>query len=255
MLFTNLVQANLKTRVLGKQIEYYTRLESTNSEAWKLINVGCDHGTVIITDNQFLGKGRGNRYWSASPNKSLTFSIVLSPNINSKFSNWFSIISSLAIQKALTSFSTKVELKYPNDIMIGQKKLGGILCETKVSEKKIYHAVIGVGININETIEDFDISIQNTATSLHINSNNLYQRERILAETLNQFENIIDQFPNNIDLIKLNWEQACNHLNKLVTFHNNNKIIKGIFKSLSSSGNAILEINGDRKEYFTGEII
>jgi len=255
VLFTNLVQANLKTRVLGKQIEYYTRLESTNSEAWELIKVGCDNGTVIITDNQFLGKGRGDRDWSASPNKSLTFSIVLSPNINSKFSNWISIISSLAIQKALTSFSTKVELKYPNDIMIGQKKLGGILCETKVSEKKVNHAVIGIGINVNETIEDFDISIQNTATSLHINSNNFYQRERILAETLNQFENIIDQFPNNIDLIKSNWEQACNHLNKLVTFHNNNKIIKGIFKSLSSSGNAILEINGDRKEYFTGEII
>ena len=65
----------------------------------------------------------------------------------------------------------------------------------------------------------------------------------------------MDQFPNNIDLIKLNWEHACNHLNKVIIFYNNNEKIKGIFKSLSNSGNAILEINGVEKEYFSGEII
>jgi len=255
VLFTNLVQANLKTKILGKQIEYYTRLKSTNSESWELINTGCDTGTVIITDNQSLGKGRGNRNWSSSPNKSLTFSIVLSPKINSKLSNWISIISGLAIQNALTSFSTKVELKYPNDIMIGKKKLGGILCETKVAEKEIIHAVVGIGINVNEKIEDFDPAIQNTATSLLISTEKLHQKERVLAEILNQFETIMDQFPNNIDLIKLNWEHACNHLNKVIIFHHNNEKIKGIFKSLSNSGNAILEINGVEKEYFSGEII
>ena len=137
MLFTNLVQANLNTRILGKHIEYYTRLESTNSEAWELINDGCENGTVIVTDNQYSGKGRGNRNWYAAPNKSLSFSIVLSPNINSKFSNWIPLISCIAIQKAVAAFSTTVEFKYPNDIMFGKKKLGGILCESKVSEKKI----------------------------------------------------------------------------------------------------------------------
>ena len=75
MIFTNLIEANLKTNTIGKHIEYYTRLESTNSEAWELINVGCDDGTVIITDHQFLGRGRGGRDWASSPNKSLTFSI------------------------------------------------------------------------------------------------------------------------------------------------------------------------------------
>ena len=255
MLFTNLVQANLKARVLGKQIEYYTRLESTNTEAWELINAGCANGTIIITDNQFLGKGRGSSIWTSSPNKSLTFSIILSLNINSKLSNRISIKSSLAIEKALTSFSIKVELKYPNDIMIGGKKLGGILCETKVSEKKINYAVVGIGININERIEDFDSTIQNTATSLQINSEKIYQRERVLAEILNQFEILLDQFPKNIDLIKSNWEDACNHLNKVITFHNNNELIEGTFKSLSNSGNAILELNGEEKEYFSGVII
>ncbi|MBT4149678.1 MAG: biotin--[acetyl-CoA-carboxylase] ligase [Candidatus Marinimicrobia bacterium] len=255
MLFTNLVQANLKTRILGKHIEYYTRLESTNSEAWELINDGCENGTVIVTDNQYSGKGRGNRNWYATPNKSLSFSIVLSPNINSKFSNWIPLISCIAIQKAIAAFSTTVEFKYPNDIMFGKKKLGGILCESKVSEKKINQAVIGIGINVNEEIEDFDIAIKNTATSLHINSKRLYQKERVLAEILNQLEIIIDQFPSNIDLIKSNWEDSCNHMNQKITFHYNNKVIKGIFKSLSNSGNAILQIKGEEKEYFTGEII
>ena len=255
MLFSNLVQANLKTRVLGQQIEYYTRLESTNTEAWELINNGCDDGTVIITDNQYSGKGRGNRTWSASSDKSLTFSIVIFPDITAKFSNWIPIISSLALQRALSSFSTKVELKYPNDIMIGQKKLGGILCESKVSAKKIIQAVIGIGINVNEKVEDFDLAIQNSATSMQINSGKFYQKERVLAEILNHFETIMDQFPNNIGLIKSNWEEICNHMNKIITFHNNNEIVKGTFKSLSNSGNAILEINGEEIEYFAGQII
>jgi len=69
MIFTNLVQANLKTRFLGRQIEYYGRLESTNSEAWEIIDEGVQSGALLITDNQYNGRGRFDQKWYASPDK------------------------------------------------------------------------------------------------------------------------------------------------------------------------------------------
>lgn len=78
MIFTNLIQTNLRTKTFGKRIEYYQRIGSTNKEAWELINTGeADHGTIIITDNQFSGKGRENNEWHMSPSKSLAMSIII----------------------------------------------------------------------------------------------------------------------------------------------------------------------------------
>ena len=132
MLFTNLVQTNLKTRILGQQIEYYTRLESTNSEAWEIIDEGAKPGSLVVTDNQFSGKGRANRKWTAAPDKSLTFSLLLFPDLDPNLSGWFPIISGLSVQKALLNFDTDVRLKWPNDLILDAKKVGGILCESKV---------------------------------------------------------------------------------------------------------------------------
>ncbi len=88
MLFTNLVQANLKTRTLGQQIEYYTRLESTNSEAWEIIDEGAQSGALVVTDNQFQGKGRLDRTWLSAPDKSLTFSLLLFPDLDAHLYGW-----------------------------------------------------------------------------------------------------------------------------------------------------------------------
>ena len=78
MIFTNLIQTNLRTEELGKQIEYYQRIGSTNKEAWELIDLEeARHGTIVITDNQLSGKGRNGNNWFMSPSKGLAMSIIL----------------------------------------------------------------------------------------------------------------------------------------------------------------------------------
>ena len=104
MLFTNLVQANLKTRTLGQQIEYYTRLESTNSEAWEIIDEGAQSGALVVTDNQFQGKGRINRTWLSAPDKSLTFSLLLFPDLDAHLYGWLPILAGLSVHQALKQF-------------------------------------------------------------------------------------------------------------------------------------------------------
>ena len=109
-------------------------------------------------------------------------------------------------------------------------------------------------MNINESIKELNQSIQNSATSLYSKSGELYQRERILAEILNQMEPIIDEFPKNIDFVRNNWESACYHMNKKIEFHQGSKIVKGEFKGLGETGSAILDIKGSKSEIINQEI-
>ena len=254
MLFINLVQANLKTRLLGQKIEYYTRLESTNSEAWELIREGAKSGTLVVTDNQFKGKGREDRVWSSAPDKGITFSLVLFTELEAKLSGWFPILTGVAVHKALSSFHSIPMLKWPNDLILGGKKVGGILCESKVKHNRLHKVVIGVGLNVNETIEDFDVDLRSSATSMHIHASKFYQRERVLAEILNNLEPLIDGLPNNLKLIKSQWESTCDHLGSSLQFHNQNSIVKGVFKSLGSSGSAIIDVDGENTEFHSAEI-
>ena len=254
MIFTNLVQANLKTRSLGRQIEYYGRLESTNSEAWEIIDEGAQSGALLITDNQYNGRGRFDQKWYASPDKSLTFSIILFSDLDPVISGWIPILTGIAIQKALVKFDTSVKLKWPNDLLLNGKKIGGILCESKVKGNFLNQIVIGIGLNVNETKEDFNPTIQSIANSLHIASGKFYQRERVLAEIVNEVEPWITGLPKNTEQIQFEWEAVCGHLIEEIQFHNGNEIVSGIFKSLDKSGSAVIVVDGKETQFHSGEI-
>ena len=151
MIFTNLVQANLRTKTLGKVIEYYSQLDSTNEEAWEMIDEGVKSGTVIITDRQLSGKGRNGTKWQSKANRSLTFSVVIKPNnLSGSMSGVFPLLTGVAIVRALHDMHIDGGLKWPNDIMVKGKKLGGILCESRIQGKSIKWVVIGIGINVNQ---------------------------------------------------------------------------------------------------------
>jgi biotin-[acetyl-CoA-carboxylase] ligase BirA-like protein len=165
------------------------------------------------------------RKWYAAPDKSLTFSILLFSDLEPVISGWLPILSGVAIQKALAQFNASVKLKWPNDLLLNGKKIGGILCESKVKGNLLNQVVIGIGLNVNETKEDFDPAIQSSANSLHIASNKFYQRERVLAEILNELEPWISGLPKNIDKIQFEWETACGHLKEKIQFHNGNECV------------------------------
>ena len=114
--------------------------------------------------------------------------------------------------------------------------------------------IIGIGLNINESKKEFDPSITSFATSLHIYSRKNFQRERILAEILNEMEPIIEGFPENIDKICESWTTHCNHIDKKIQFHNGSNVISGIFKGLGANGSAILKTNKSEEEFHSGEV-
>ena len=138
--------------------------------------------------------------------------------------------------------------------MLDGKKLGGILCESKVRSNRLSQVVIGIGLNVNETKDDLDEILKGTATSMYIKSGKFYQRERVLAEILNHMEPILNELSAKPDSIRSQWEASCGFLNQKVQFHDGDEIVKGTFISLGEGGSAVLNVNGTEKTYHSGEI-
>ena len=136
------------------------------------------------------------------------------------------------------------QLKWPNDIIVNGKKIGGILCESTIRKKSSRNIVIGIGMNINQEENDIqNLNIPN-AGSLKTEYNRVFVREEIISCVINNLEILLKSFPKNIDQINHHWIKACAHLNQDVELSYNSKKIKGIFKGLGDNGVCIIEKNG-----------
>jgi len=235
------------------EIEYFSELDSTNSKALELSELNTTNGTVIVTDNQTAGRGRRDNKWSSTIGKSLTFSIIIYPNCSIDQISQYSIITGLAVSDTLSDIGLSPKLKWPNDILIKGKKICGILIKSKLSSKSIKSLVIGIGLNVNEELTDFSTDLRKISTSVNIEMNHEQVREQILASivnNLNRLLNIIDDFGPQIE----EWEQRCAHMNREVSFHNNNDTIVGVFKGLTETGLAKIIINDKERIFNSGEL-
>ena len=243
MIFIQLIQTNLRTKELGKNIEYYNRLESTNTEAWELLEEKNQHGTVVITDNQFNGKGRKNNSWMMVAGKGLAFSLIIDKKYPSVSSGLISIAAGISVAESLKKRGVDTSIKWPNDIFCSGKKLGGILCESKIIKDQIENIVVGVGINVNETIEEHSSELQNDLCTMFSITNHAHQRELIVAEFLNSFERLLIDISNNPKRVIDQWLNYCLHLNTNIYFFDKGKINEGIFIGLDGNGFAKIKIN------------
>lgn len=246
MIFTNLIQTNLRTITYGKEIEYYQRINSTNLEAWDLINNNNPkHGTIVITDNQFNGKGRNGNSWFMGPSKGLAMSVIILEELSMSDAELIPIATGVAAAKALENRGATPQLKWPNDILINGKKCGGILCESKVSNKMVQSMVIGIGININENKNDFPKNLINSSTSLSIETGHSNQRELVCAIVTTFLEQLMNDLNSSIKL----WENYCSHLNNKVTFQYNKSVETGIFKGINNKGHAVIDIDNNSQTF------
>tara|TARA_B100000029_G_C17288881_1_gene856245 strand:- start:96 stop:833 length:738 start_codon:yes stop_codon:yes gene_type:complete len=244
MFFDEIFNKHIKRKKINYNLCYLKTVPSTNLYAWKHESE-LSHGTVIITKNQTRGMGRRGTEWFSSQNNSLTFSLIIKEN--KKYDKLLSLKTGISIIEGIKKYiKINCQLKWPNDIIAHNKKIGGILIERKKNK-----LVIGIGINVKENLKHIDPSIQNDTTSLKIISNLSIELEQLLANILNQFELIYYEI-NNEKIIQ-KWEKYCNHMNRNIKFHRNNIIINGIFKGLHKNGSAIIK-NKKENIYISGSI-
>jgi len=208
-----------------------------------MISKGVSSG-IVITDQQLSGKGQRGRKWVFQGGKSMAFSFFSNHDIDSNKIGYLPILSGLAVSNALTELNVYSQLKWPNDIIVNGKKIGGILCETTIRKKSSRNIVIGIGMNINQDENDVqNLNIPN-AGSLKTEYNKAFIREEVISSVINNLEILLQSFPKNINKITHNWLKACAHLNQDIELSYNSKKIKGIFKGLGDNGVGIVEKNG-----------
>ena len=178
---------NLKTEILAKNVIHYKTIDSTQSEIWRLISENSPSGILVYADVQTSGKGTHGRKWYTDKENNIAFSFFVQLDCNiSKLTGITTKIAEIILETFKEKYNICLQIKSPNDIMYNNKKLGGILTETKIIGENVKYLVIGIGINTSQ--QEFTQDIQNIATSIKKEFNIDVDSEEIIAEICNKIE-------------------------------------------------------------------
>jgi BirA family biotin operon repressor/biotin-[acetyl-CoA-carboxylase] ligase len=187
------VAAALANTHFADKIHHLPSVGSTNVLAIEAAQAGAAHGSVWVADEQTAGRGRSNHAWHSTAGDGLYVSVLLRPQMALADALWLSLATGLAVQAAIASVTGLTpDIRWPNDLLIGSKKCGGILVETSAIASQsdapamLRYAVIGVGINVNH--QSFPAELEALATSLRRESGKPWARETILVEFLRALE-------------------------------------------------------------------
>lgn len=187
------VEEYLETKFIGRKIYYFDTIDSTNIKA-KELAYKEDEGTLVIAEEQTLGRGRLGRTWISPKKKGIWMSIVLKPSIDPMKVAKITQIGAAAIALALEDLGIEAFIKWPNDIVMNGKKVCGILTEMSCELNMINYVIMGVGINVNLDSEDFSGEVSKIGTSLKIQSGKVIDRKKLLGLFLNRFEELYISF-------------------------------------------------------------
>lgn len=185
---------NLRTKVLARNVLHFKTIDSTQSEVWRLINKNAPSGTIVISDIQTAGKGTHGRIWHTDNENNIAFSFFVQLDCNiSKLTGITTKIAEIIVETFKEKYNIELDIKSPNDIMHNNKKLGGILTETKMVGENVKYLVVGIGINTSK--EHFTDDIKDIATSIKKEFNIDVDTQEVIAEICNKIE---EQIINNL---------------------------------------------------------
>jgi len=233
----------LSTTWLGRRIELFDCLPSTNREAVQLAQAEVEHGTVVAADSQTAGRGRLSRTWFSPPGANLYCSIILRtarpPERLTEWLSWLPLISALAAAEAIEQVSSiHVAVKWPNDLLISERKVGGILCESGTGIRSDPFQIIGVGINVNLDHDDWPADLRDSATSLWQERKIVVDRNRLLAQLLLELEQCLDELVvHGTNRIGLAYYQRCSTIGHTVQATlSNGDVVVGLAEGIGQDG-------------------
>lgn len=182
----------LDTRYIGQQILYYESIDSTNKYAKQIATEENSEGIVVISEEQTEGRGRLGRNWTSPKGKGVWMSIIVKPDIEPIDASKVTQITAASIYSALREMGIETQIKWPNDIILNNKKVCGILTEMSSEMMQINYMVIGIGINANLEQDDIPEDIREKATSIKIETGVNIDRKELVGKILNKFEYFYD---------------------------------------------------------------
>lgn len=243
------VVPHLKTTWAGQSYYYLEVTDSTNNYALQLAVKGAPHGSIVVAEEQTHGRGRLQREWLSSPNRGIYMSLLLTNPLPLRVAPQATYVAALALAKVLRhKFGLPACLKWPNDVLIGGRKVAGILTEMQSDQDFSRFLVIGIGINVNYTREEMAGPFRYPATSISLEAGESFKRQYLLVDFLGQFEADYDVFvANGFRAISADLENFSIILGKKVTVLCGDREISGKALGFSPEG-ALLLLGDDEKQ-------
>ena len=250
------VASRLQTERMGRQIRYFSRIDSTNQYAKRIAEEGAPDGTLVIADEQTAGKGRSGRTWVTPPAEAIAFTLLLRPELSPDRISMVTLVMGLAVTNAVNSlYGVSAGIKWPNDVVIKGRKLCGILTEMSAEVRQVNYIVIGVGINANLT--SFPEEIREIATSLRLELSRDINRAELIARVMAEFERLYAEFEAQGDLgaVMQEYNELCLNAGSKVRVLDPNGEYTGTSRGINSMGELLVETeDGKMQEVYAGEV-
>jgi BirA family biotin operon repressor/biotin-[acetyl-CoA-carboxylase] ligase len=242
---------------MGGEVFFYETVGSTNMVAADFAERGGAEGVVVIADSQEKGRGRLGRVWVSPPGVNIYMSILLRPKIEPKDATLITIVAAVGCAYALRKMTgLNVTIRWPNDLIISDKKIGGILTELKITHKKILYAITGIGVNVNADLGAFPEDIRETTSSIKKEKGVPYSRTDLIVGVLNE----IDYWYKMLERMKRKellhkWRQLTSTIGKKVRITLGKEILMGIAESIDDEGMLMLRLpSGTLRRISTGDL-
>jgi BirA family biotin operon repressor/biotin-[acetyl-CoA-carboxylase] ligase len=237
----NTIQSLLKNKHSLKVLD---TIDSTND----YLKLNFNKYDIVVANKQTSGKGRRNRKFFSPKDTGIYMSILVKPNFSIEETLKLTALTSVVVHKAIKDlYNIDIKIKWVNDLILNDLKLGGILCESQIYKDNI-NMIIGIGINVKKI--SFPDDLKDIATSIENNTDKIISRNELIASIINHFDNHINKKLSFIDTYK----KQSNTLNKEITVYQNNTSFKGKAIDIDNNGNLIVLSNNKQIILNSGEI-
>jgi BirA family biotin operon repressor/biotin-[acetyl-CoA-carboxylase] ligase len=233
------VLAPLIQGTIFQQIHHYYKIGSTNSAAMESAAAGAPEGSVFLAEEQLAGRGRGANAWHSARSAGIYCSVILRPNLPPSDVLVLALAAGLAAHSAIQELDARVnpDLKWPNDLLLGDRKFGGILTEMNAEATRVRYVVVGIGINVNQP--KFPEELRSIATSLRLSSGTEWSRVEITAALLKslhrEYRDLLDK-PNARESILRRFAEHSTYVRGRKVHIEENGAFEGITEGLDARG-------------------
>lgn len=251
------ISAGLKVDRLGREIVCLSETVSTNAVAYKMAEDGAPEGSCVIADCQTRGKGRLGRVWVSPPGVNLYCSVIVRPPIQPMAAPQLTFLSVVAVARAiekLTGLSPRI--KWPNDLLLNNKKVAGLLNEMSAETDKVNFVVLGIGVNLNMTLDQFPDDLRHPATSTLIETGRSVNRVAFAQTLIRELDSIYGIFlEKGYTPVRKEWLERSRLEGVQVTVTDNGAVQTGTAVGIDEYGALLLETaEGKRVQILSGDV-
>jgi BirA family biotin operon repressor/biotin-[acetyl-CoA-carboxylase] ligase len=247
------VSAGLSTKFIGRKIFYFDSLASTMDKAWELGRQKAAEGTLVLAETQTRGRGRLGRQWASAKHKGIYLSLILRPKISASEASLLTLLAAVSVCEAVAEEAgLRPQIKWPNDILLNQKKVGGILTELNAETDEVHFVVLGIGVNVNND----SASLPSAATSLREEARCQISRLGLLQALLRRIEeNYVAFLKQGSGTLIRKWREHNLTLGRRVRIISHRQHLEGMAVDIDHDGGLLLrQDSGLTQKVMAGDI-